>query len=153
MNICKLIILGIIESCVGTSSITTGEQMDYTKALEQVVQSINDEKNVDKVDLLRVMPTSNEEAITFYKLDYDKSTSEAFQKLDKMIVDHVRSGNADFMNRYLRMSPYVDGYFAEAYFDNIDYLSSNNQELFCSFYTPLSQEEKRRLKDYSTQCK
>jgi len=149
INICLLLV--VVESCVGASTATGVQEMGYKEALEKVIQSINNENAVNKSDMLRVMPTNQEEANVFYRLDYDTSTSNAFQRLDKMIVENVRSGDADFMIKYLRMSPYVDGYFAEAYFDNIDHLSSNDQMLFCSSYKILSDEEKRRLMDFA-QC-
>ncbi|MEM6816477.1 MAG: hypothetical protein AAF600_19125, partial [Bacteroidota bacterium] len=77
---------------------------------------------------------------------------KAFQKLNNMIVENVKLSDEEFMVRYLRMSPYVDGYFAEAYFDNIIFLTANNQELFCSSYKRLNDDEQRRLKTYSDPC-
>lgn len=111
-------------------------------------------KNVHGADdslVLHVIPTSAEESLIYFSSDYSKDSSMAFQTLQSRIVTLCVEGNGDILKKYLYLSEFVDGYFAEDYFDNIEKIMKHQQALTCSTLSSSSSGKIKRLTNLRNQ--
>lgn len=125
----------------------------YTKKLNEVILKIQNDTQTHVHEILEIMPVTSNEAIVFYGYDYDDRTSKAFQTLNALIVEKAHS-NSEILSQYLKMSQFVDGYFAEDYFDNIEAIARKNNEAFCKLYNNLDPKYVSRLADvFKNHCR
>ncbi|MEP5611546.1 MAG: hypothetical protein ABJP45_04820 [Cyclobacteriaceae bacterium] len=125
---------------------------NYTKALDRVITVLNRNEETSQRMILMAMPQSANQAQEFYELDYDETTSEAFNKLNKIILEYVMDGKGEFILRYLKMSQWVDGYFAEVYFDYLENLADKKSEQFCDEFGSLDESERKRIAEFGKAC-
>lgn len=116
----------------------------YQEILEKVINGTYETDN----DIVFVIPTTPKEAIIFFSNDYQILTASRFSQLQSRILKLCMFGNKDAIERYLYMSEFVDGYFAEDYFDNLEKISASQIELLCRQMNTLKQNKIRRLADF-----
>ena len=140
------LILAVTSSWASASNIAdSGVRRNYKNSLDSVllnVSSITDSKKIEYV-----IPASEAEAIIYFSSDYKKKFSPYFQKLQKKIVDLCIAGNSQILIKYLYMSEFVDGYFAEDYFDNIEKIAKVRKGSFCNTLTTLDKTKTKRLNE------
>jgi hypothetical protein len=123
----------------------------YSKKLNDVILKVQQAAKIHESDILGIMPNTSNEATIFYKQDYDKRTSKAFQTLNKLIAEKA-SSNGEILSGYLKLSQFVDGYFAEAYFDRIEAIARNANKLFCEEYDKLDPKSVSRIVIVYNKC-
>src|SRR5579859_2382573 len=124
----------------------------YRDSLVKVIEIINKEKE-PRVNLIEFsIPENEEESILFYSLDQQKESSSAFHILGRKIRELISGGNHTILRKYLILSQYVDGYFAEAYFDHIESIIEVQRELFCKTVKTIPQEKTKRLSEYKSRA-
>lgn len=146
MGINSLLILSILifnYSCFARSKKICEE---YKKTLDEIIIKIKNGGKIEVNDILESMPGSNKEAIIFYSYDYSTSTSKSFQFLNEKINENSLSNN-EVLSKYLAMSQFVDGYFAESYFDVVESIAQKNNVNFCNEYQKLRSDKVSRLAD------
>ncbi len=116
---------------------------DYKSRLDLMVKNVDD---VNQEMILSVIPSSMSESKIFYALDYDDRTSSTFRKLVSKMSEYAMSDRTILVN-YLYVSEYVDGYFAEDYFDDIEKIAIKKQEYFCDTVSLLDKKRTIRLTD------
>jgi hypothetical protein len=116
----------------------------YNKKLNEVILNIQQKAQIHESDILETMPNTSNAATIFYRYDYDGRTSKAFQTLNMLIAEKA-SSNCEILARYLKMSQFVDGYFAESYFDRIEAIARKTNEVFCDEYDKLDPKYVSRL--------
>ena len=123
----------------------------YDSLLFVVVEKtiINDTISPDL--LVKIIPKTESEYLSYYSLsfpDKQKNVNDAFIKLDDMIFKFACNGNINFFKSYIKMSEFVDGEYAETYFENIEIVISKRKEEFKEIYHSLNAECKKRLRPY-----
>lgn len=137
-------IITICMACKG-QRLAQGEiRENYRERLEKVINSTD----VTDHDIVFVIPTTSKEALMFFSTDFQKQTSSQFSELQSRILSLCQSGNKDAIGRFLYMSEFVDGYFAEDYFDNLEKIGNSQIELLCKQMNTLNQDKIRRLADF-----
>jgi len=116
---------------------------NYKLALDSVIYWINCGHVLSTNELLNVIPKSNEEYLLLYELTYpeqDSSKQIAFNYIDKQMRELALQGNIDVFVAYLNLSPFIDGEYAEGYYDDAEFIIKNNSNLFCDVFETLSKE-------------
>ncbi len=94
-----------------------------------------------------IIPINDSEFGYFYDLTYsNEEDSNLFYSLNELIVKISNEGKSNCLNLFLNLAQFVDGDYAESYFDDIEYLTLNNREKFCNAYKSLSKSSIDRLK-------
>ena len=91
-----------------------------------------------------------EEALKFYELDYNQMncTIVFFRRINNLWVSKCLSNDSLFIIKYLEYSQFVDGYFAEDYFDNIDKIYTTVDSSLCEKMRYCSEDKINRIKLY-----
>ncbi len=122
----------------------------YMKSLQVAIKNIMDKDTILNYEIfLKAIPKTESEFSIYFACDYeeDKAIRTAWGKLDQMLFKNAIKDSNVFIS-YLRLSEFVDGYYAESYFDNIEYLIEIHTTVFCSTYSSLSNECQRKLGDF-----
>ncbi|MEM9328113.1 MAG: hypothetical protein AAGA85_20770 [Bacteroidota bacterium] len=119
-------------------------QKSYEDHLNESLTLLEQGSDLTPVAIFNSMPTTTQEAETFYALDYG-DRSKTFRKLNRLIQEKALEGHVEILGRFITMSQFVDGYFAEAYFDDIEAWAMKNSEDFCRLISSLPPEQVRRL--------
>jgi hypothetical protein len=127
-------------------------QRNYGDSLNVLVQKISFKKSISNELLLYCLPINSGEYLKFIELDYkkDSALSRIFRKINELWVKKCALKRKDFLQRYFEYSKFVDGYFAEDYFVNINkiYISIGDSTFFCDVLKECSEEKIKRLKLY-----
>lgn len=96
------------------------------------------------------IPVSKEEALIYFSSDYSKELSKSFQDLQQKTLKYSIDGNASILRKYLYLSEFVDGYFAESYFDDVEKIAEAQRDLFCKTLSKADKNKIKRLNEIST---
>jgi hypothetical protein len=113
----------------------------------QILNRLYELKSLDSVEnslILEYIPVSLEEYKLFYEKSYskDKSVLERFDNLNQLIFRKTTEGDCTYLNAYVKLSIFVDGEFAETYFDNLDFVAMDRDD-FCECTQMLSENNER----------
>lgn len=118
-----------------------------------MVKLLKEKQEPTQSEIQYLIPESEEEAITFFTVDFEKGNSEEFRKLLSIIDGYCMKGNKSIFKKYLVYSEFVDGYIAEDYFDSIEKIISVQKGLFCELFKTLPKERVSRLtKTFEANC-
>jgi hypothetical protein len=124
----------------------------YKDSLEMVIAVVREGKTPKTKAIEYCIPETSDEYLLFFSFDYQKENSKAFDGLNNHILQLATNGNKSVLKKYLAMSQFVDGYFAESYFDNVNGIIGKQKDLFCKTITKLPQEKTKRLSEYKAQA-
>jgi|GEM_PF-5461620 len=124
----------------------------YTDSLNQVVKTLKENKTPG-IELTEYsIPESAEEALLFFQLDHKKESTVEFRKLLEHINNVCLKGRETTIRKFILLSQFVDGYFAEDYFDSAEKICKNNPVVFCKIFHSIDVDKKQRLVDYNITC-
>lgn len=92
-----------------------------------------------------LIPNSIEEYFEFYSLSYSEKTLSLYRKIDMAIIELATRNKGNCTYLYFNMAEYVDGEYAQKFFDNIDSLIEKNKTTFCKFFSNLRKGSQERL--------
>src|SRR5258706_10473741 len=119
----------------------------YKDSLQKAINTFKEGKT-PKIKLIEFcIPETSDEFLLFFGLDYQKENSPAFNSLNAKILEEAASGNESVLRKYLAMSQFVDGYFAEAYFDHVEGIAQKQKVLFCKTINSLPKEKTKELSE------
>jgi hypothetical protein len=124
----------------------------YKDSLEKVIATIKVGKMPKIKAIEYCIPETSDEYLLFFSFDYQKDNSKAFDDLNNHILQSATNGNKPILKKYLAMSQFVDGYFAESYFDNINGIIKKQKDLFCKSINEMPKGKIKRLSEYSVQA-
>lgn len=124
----------------------------YQNSLQKAINILKEGKTPEVKLIEFCIPETDKESTIFYSLDQQKENTDAFHILGKKIRELVSAGDKPIFKKYLVMSQFVDGYFAEAYFDDIETIIQKQKELFCKTVNTIPQEKTKRLSEYKTKA-
>lgn len=129
-------LLFIICSCSVLSKRTTPDE--YKKKLDQIINYIIQGKNINTEQIQTAIPKTEGDFSTFYSYtERDGESNVAFYKLNNLILEHAINKERNVFKSFLLLSEYVDGEYAESYFEDVEALIEKNKELFCELYNEL----------------
>jgi hypothetical protein len=128
---------------------------EYEKALKQAINFLIQGKTLNADMILKAIPQSDEDFSIFYSIsDKDEKSKIAFYELNNLIREHAKNKEKNIFKAYLLLSEFVDGEYAEGYFDHAEALIKNNRNIFCDFYLKSPTNKVKRLHKYYTKyCK
>lgn len=149
-----ILLLFICFSCFGTnqhptqiSYETQSDSLNYESKIKIVISIIRNKKTPTLEEIQDVVPKTQDEYSLFYSYTYkDESFNKAFYKLSNLIFKNARNKKLNFFVLYLQLSEFVDGDYAESYFEDVDFLISSNIDYFCEIFSTLPENKVKRLK-------
>lgn len=124
----------------------------YGDSLQRAIKILKEGKTPRVKLIVYCMPETEDEGNLFYSLDSQRENSDAFHILDRKIRELTSDGNEPVFKKYLVMSQFVDGYFAEAYFDDIESIIQKQPRLFCKVIKGIPNDKMKRLAKYRIQA-
>jgi len=113
---------------------------------------------IEKIDtlpsnvLVDCIPKSDTAFSEFYALTYHKydtlANLNSYYKLNDAFFYSAKSGNKIVYKYLLEMSMYVDGEYAESYYEDVESLISHNKGLFCEVFSVLDKTKIDKLIEY-----
>lgn len=135
------------------SSTKSGPKRNYPSIIHQVMVSYSKGQTVTPEVLLSAIPETKEEFLTYYHYTYteqEKAFQKTFYKVDQAFIKYATANHSDFLRRYLELSSFVDGEYAEGYQDDVSGVISKNKAAFCKIYPKLSPGSKKFLQKFKT---
>lgn len=154
----NIIIVGILQLIIVGSCVSQKQPLrdngvnNYQDSLMFILHSIENGNQITDQFLIYSIPKNLEQSKYFFSLDYNKNTSSSFQQLYSELPRRCMEGNPDLIRKYLKMSTYVDGYFAESYFDSIEPLMAKKGNIICKIAKQIPKVEIERLRDILSSC-
>ena len=130
---------------------------NYKSSLNDVILSFSKGKKVSIEKLQNVIPISQNEFSIYYSFTFPKKGKlihKSFYSMDSQIIETAKKNKGLFLKLYLQLSPFVDGEYAEGYYDDVESIIEKNKNVFCNIYTSLNSDSKIKLKEYKVRyCK
>ncbi len=151
-----LIVLLFMTSCsVIAQNSRTVSIKSYKENIQQVIRSLIDGEKLTKEQISNAVPKTEEGYFEFMSYtDKGEESKTAFFELNNLILESAMNKEKDIFKSFLLLSEFVDGYFAESYFDDAEAVIEKNPDLFCEIYRQLPKEKVKRLVSfYEQRCK
>lgn len=106
-----------------------------------------------------IIPINDDEFGYFYSLsypeDYPESNIELYYLIDSLMLENAINDSGNCLFLYLNLAEFVDGEYADYYFEVIENVVSKNLDKFCNtIYDSLSIISRERLEEiYNRYCK
>jgi len=122
---------------------------DYVKRLNDALKIIDLNNSIEDSALLWIIPLSQTEFSDYYKYTYpeNKLLQNAFYKTDSLITSKIKRNDSAFYFKYLNMAKFVDGEYAENYYDWVEYLLETDQDDVCNVINRNKLWEAKRLRE------
>ena len=133
------------------------ELRNYENLLNLTIKEWKDNNGISKSLLIKIIPTTQDEFNKYYNLSYnkgDKEISEMYNYIENEIYYKgiVLRNNTEIIERIVMLAPFVDGEYAENYFDFLDYIAENHSEIFCVKFKKIAINEKRFKSYFEKYC-
>lgn len=103
--------------------------------------------------LLAIFPASEKEYLEFYKLTENKNSNEIFLDRYERIKRTAFKDSCGALKNFLFISQFVDGEFAESYYEDATFIIDNNLKKFCDLYNKFGTKELMRFtEEYHDNC-
>ncbi|XLS30475.1 hypothetical protein ACJD0Z_06535 [Flavobacteriaceae bacterium M23B6Z8] len=112
------------------------------------LHNIDQEMLKDNSAIVKSIPQTDEEFGVFYSLSYEEGTLELYYLINDAIFDAVERDLKEILLPFYNMAEFVDGEYAEYYFDNILFIIKKNTQSFCQTYLLLTANSKYKLGDF-----
>ena len=145
-----ILLLPIILIFFGFNNVASS-QRNYDSLIVLLVQTLKNKKNANSELLLQCIPTSVNEYLRFINLDYSKDPedNQIFSEINELWLKACIDMNLKILHRYFEYSQFVDGYFADDYYDNIEKIfNSHNSRYLCKELNNCLPKKIIRLKEY-----
>jgi hypothetical protein len=141
--------------CISTDTLKN-DSSAYTQKIEKIIDKQIHKHAISDEELLEIIPVQQNDFL--YYLSFEDENNEqkrdAWLDIDDSIYNRAENNSTVFL-KLLQMSEFVDGYYAENYFENIEFLISKKQkDVFCKNYHSFSNNYRWRLEDlHAKYCK
>ncbi len=134
-----------------------GSLRNYDSLMNNAIDNVINKKILNNSELLKLIPETSAEYINYYSCTSPtkgENVNDAFIIIDDNIKANATQNVQGFLIKYLELSQFVDGEYAESYFEDIDFIIEGNKNIFCTTYNNLTDISKSKLEDYYNQyCK
>lgn len=145
MRIYLLLFLLSLASCKSRAVQGPMLRKNYQRNLEMVLNKIHLENGIQSLE--KVIPITQDEATIYFSLDYDKIRTDQLRVMRKKLVELCKGGNTRILSKYLNLSEFVDGYFAEDYFDDMEVIFNSQKSLSCATLSKSDPNKTNRLNE------
>lgn len=117
------------------------------------------EKQAQTIDVESIIPINDNEFEYFYSLsspeEYTESNLDLYYEIDELMLDYANKDKGNCLFLYSNLAEFVDGEYAEYYFEAMEEIAQENIDKFCNvIYNSLSDISKDRLEYiYNKHCK
>lgn len=121
---------------------------EYKNNISKARDVLNSNNSLNSIVIESLIPVNFEEYKIYYGLTY--STEEDwvfFRKVDNLILENSNSDNGNCLEKYSNLAEFVDGEYAESFYDNILFVAKKNPDKFCKIFDRLSIHSKKNLMD------
>ncbi|OFX34018.1 MAG: hypothetical protein A2W92_04230 [Bacteroidetes bacterium GWA2_42_15] len=129
----------------------------YKNTLISSVKKLEMGDSIASALLIKCIPKTDKEYMSFYSLTYPskvKVDKKSYYKLIDLFYKRALNGNESVYKFLLEMSKFVDGEFADSYFEDLDSIVAKDKSLFCKVYSIANPEKVKRLDSvYEENCK
>lgn len=127
----------------------------YEKNLQEVMQQLISGKELNVEQIQNAIPKTEGDFIVFYSYTKkDEKSNTAFYTLNNLILKYAMNGESSIFKSFLLLSEFVDGEYAESYFEDVEAVIEKNKETFCKLFPQLPKKKVKRLLDlYDRYCK
>lgn len=127
---------------------------EYKKVIKLFKDKVLNKESLKESFIESLIPLSEEEYLELYSLTHpSKKMNNLFLKIDSVIGKSAIENKGNSFKLYLEMSEYVDGEYAESYFEDLDFIVGNNKKVFCELYKNRENNKMERLKGvYKDYC-
>lgn len=154
-NYFLLIIIGLSLANVVYGSIVSLAS-DYETELHILLEKFAKQKRLTDEELIKVIPKTQLEFNQYYSLSFPgkgKKWNKIYDNIE-IYLGKKASVSQPVFRAYLGLALFVDGEYAEGYFDGLDFLIGKHTNYFCKIFNSLSAKEKKVLEDLHSQyCK
>lgn len=142
----------ILCSCTVMSKRTEGK--GYNEKLQITIKHLITGKELSVEQIQDAIPKTEDDFITFYSYtEKDEKNNVAFYELNNLILKYAIKGESNILKPYLLLSEFVDGDYAESYFEDVETVIKKNRDIFCKLFTELPKKKVKRLSNlYSKYC-
>lgn len=143
-----LIFIVLFNSC-------KGQALNYKDSLTQAIGKIEKGDSIASNEINLLIPSTEKEYLLLYSL----TNPDSGTKIDsyyKLINHFFVSSKTDesICKKMLELSKFVDGEFAESYFEEIESIAEKNTKIFCNSYEKADSKKISRLTQiYENNCK
>ncbi|MFW6352166.1 MAG: hypothetical protein ACOC2E_07240 [Bacteroidota bacterium] len=140
-------------SCTGLSQ-SIGSN-GYNENLQKTIKHLISGDKLTIEQIQDAIPKKEDDFFTFYSYtEKDEKSNAAFYRLNSLILKHAMDGENSILKPYLLLSEFVDGEYAESYFEDVEAVIEKNREVFCKLFPQLPKKKVSRLSDlYDKYCK
>ena len=106
-----------------------------------------------------IIPINDDEYGYFYSLsypeEYPESNLDLYYEMEELMLDYANEDKGNCLFLYSNLAEFVDGEYADFYFEAMEAIAKNNIDEFCNvIYNSLSDTSKKRLEYiYIKHCK
>ncbi len=125
---------------------TSRTMEDYKNNILKAKEVLNNKNTLDNIAVESIIPVNIEEFRFFYGLTY--STEEDwifFEKINVLILQKAQSDSGNCIEKYSNLAEFVDGEYAEGFYDDILSIAERNPNKFCNIFENLSTDSKKNL--------
>jgi hypothetical protein len=151
----SFIFLVFILGCKSIQQTPLLNQKRYEDELIATFHKIEQGRRINDKTIVNLIPKNEKQYLVFYSMTYPDREDEirnSFYKLDSIIIDRANH-NYEILDVYILLSQFVDGEYAEGYFDNLEYLIGHNRQEFCSLFSREAEKLSRINNYYNENCK
>lgn len=118
---------------------------DYKSRLIRLLKT--PQKNISAAELCAIIPANDSEWIIYYDIVEGSNFTKTFDPL-KLMRDFAAADSTNVLEAYMRMGEYVDGYLAEAVFDDYIYLYHHLPKRFVQLHKLRTQRWNEGFEDW-----
>ena len=122
---------------------------DYKKNIKKVYKLMRSDLKIKNHYIESTISLNENEHLFFYSLSYSYSEEDIqmFDTLNRMILDEALFDKGICLKLFSNLAEFVDGEYADYYFDEMYFVASKNAQKFCDLYNNLSKVSIDRLTD------
>lgn len=121
----------------------------YAQNIQKVIGKIIEKEDISIEELQKTIPKTEDEFLIFYSFtEKDEAANKAFYALDKLLFENAMKAEPHIFDLYLELSQFVDGEYAESYFEDVEAVIKKNKTKFCEQYSKLPNGKVSRLQEY-----
>jgi len=128
---------------------------NYDELLEEALKEWGKENNISDALVIKIIPETQEEYYKYYEFsDKGEEFHKMYSYLENKIYFNgiVELNNKEIIRKVVLLAPFVDGEYAESYFDYLDYIADKNNKLFCELFKDVAEKEKRFKSYFEEKC-
>lgn len=130
---------------------------DYDGLIKEALKEWKKENKISDNLVIEIIPETQDEYDKYYELT-NPNNEEEFHRMYNFLENQiyyrgiVKLNNKNIIEKVILLAPYVDGEYAESYFNYLDYIAEKNNKIFCELFKDIAEKENRFESYYEEKC-